>query len=260
MPKFSANISTLFTERPMLERFAAAAAAGFAGVEIQFPYSEPADALAAAADKAQVAIALFNVPAGDMTSGGPGLACIPGREAEFRAAVADAARYARTLKPANVNVLAGRPPPGIARADCLAVLASNLRIAAEAMTPLGVGVVVEALNSNDVPGFLLTTSAAALEAIDRAAHPAIMLQYDVYHMHQMEGAVAETVARLRARIGHIQFADVPGRHEPGSGSLDFPSIFAAIDRSGYRGWVGAEYRPSGRTEDCLAWLDKARGA
>ena len=260
MPKFSANISTLFTERPMLERFAAAAAAGFTGVEIQFPYGEPADALVAAADKAQVAIALFNVPAGDISSGGPGLACIPGRESEFRAAVADAARYARVLKPANVNVLAGRPAAGIARADCLHVLAANLRIAAEAMTPLGVGVVVEALNSNDVPGFLLTTSAAALEAIDRAAHPGIMLQYDVYHMHQMEGAVVETVARLRSRIGHIQFADVPGRHEPGTGTLDFRSIFNAIDRSGYRGWVGAEYRPSGRTEDCLAWLDKARGA
>ena len=260
MSKFSANISTLFTERPMLERFAAAAAAGFTGVEIQFPYGEPADAIAAAAGKAQQAIALFNVPAGDMTSGGPGLACIPGREAEFRAAVADAVRYASVLKPANVTVLAGRPPPHIARADCLRTLAANLRIAAEAMLPLGVGVVVEALNSNDVPGFLLTTSAAALEAIDLAAHPGIMLQYDVYHMHQMEGAVAGTVVRLAPRIGHIQFADVPGRHEPGSGSLDFPAIFAAIDRSGYRGWVGAEYQPSGRTEDSLAWLDHAGGA
>jgi hydroxypyruvate isomerase len=260
MPKFSANISTLFTERPMPERFAAAAAAGFAGVEIQFPYGEPAEALADAADEAQVAIALFNVPAGDMTSGGPGLACIPGREAAFRAAVADAVRYARVLKPVNVNVLAGRPPPGTARADCVRVLAGNLRVAAEAMLPLGVGIVVEALNSNDVPGFLLTNSAAALEAIDRAAHPGIMLQYDVYHMQQMEGAVAETVTRLAPRIGHIQFADVPGRHEPGTGTLDFRTIFAAMDRAGYRGWVGAEYRPSGRTEDSLGWLAEAARA
>jgi len=254
MPKFCANISTLFTERPMLERFAAANRAGFAGVEIQFPYAEPAEALAAAADKAGTRIALFNVPAGDMTSGGPGLACIPGRERDFRAALDDAVRYARVLKPANVNVLAGRPPKERAREDCLDVLAANLRIAADALAAIGVGTVVEALNSNDTPGFLLTTSAATLEAIERAGDARVKLQYDVYHMHQMEGAVVDTIARLAPRIGHVQFADFPGRHEPGSGALDFPAIFAAIDRSGYRGWVGAEYRPSARTEDGLGWL------
>lgn len=258
MPLISANISMLFAERPMAERFAAAAAAGFAGVEIQFPYDKPADVLARAAARAGMPVALFNVPSGDMRAGGPGLACVPGREAEFRAAVAAAARYARALNPANVNVLAGRPPPGVPRDACLGVLASNLRIAAEALLPLGVGVTVEALNSADMPGFLLTTSAAALEAIDRAGHPGITLQYDVYHMHRMEGAVAGTIARLAPRIGHMQFADVPGRGAPGTGTLDFAAIFAAIDRSGYRGWVGAEYRPGGRTEDTLGWLAELR--
>jgi hydroxypyruvate isomerase len=258
MPKFSANISMLFTDRPLLERLAAAAACGFDGVEVQFPYDEPAEKLSHAAGKARMPIALFNVPAGDLRSGGPGLAAIPGREAEFAAALDQAVAYARALKPAKVNVLAGRPPADLPRARCLEALAANLRRAAEAMAPIGVGVVTEAINTIETPSFLISTSHDAIDAIDRAAHPGLAIQYDVYHMQQMEGAVVETISRLAPRIGHIQFADVPGRHEPGTGALDFPAIFAAIDRSGYCGWVGAEYRPRGRTEDGLGWLAALR--
>jgi hydroxypyruvate isomerase len=249
----------LFTERPLVERFAAAAAAGFTGVEIQFPYEAPADVLATAAARAGVAVTLFNVPTGDLRSGGPGLAAIPGREAAFRDALDQAVAYARVLKPANVNVLAGRPPADLSRAACLRTFAANLALAASALEAVGVDTVVEAINIIDTPGFLIATSREALEAVDRAGHPGIKLQYDVYHMHQMEGAVEATIARLVPRIGHIQFADVPGRNEPGAGTLDFPAIFAAIDRAGYRGWVGAEYRPRGRTEAGLGWLSEYSG-
>jgi hydroxypyruvate isomerase len=258
MIRFAANISTLFTERPLLERFAAAAAAGFAGVEIQAPYAEPPEALAQAAEAAGVAVALFNVPAGDLRAGGPGLACVPGREGAFGEALADAVRYARALRPANVNVLAGRLPPGASREACLGVLAANLARAAEAMAAVGVGVTTEPVNIFDNPGFLLTTSADGLAAIDRAAHPALRLQYDVYHMHRMEGGVAAAIPRLAPRIGHIQFADAPGRHEPGTGEIDFAAVFAAIERSGYAGWVAAEYLPSGPTEASLGWLTAYR--
>ena len=254
MPRFAANISMLFADRPLVERFAAARAAGFAGVEMQMPYAEPAERLAAAAEAAGLAIALINVPPGDMMQGGPGLACVPGREAAFREALDQAVEYARVLRPANVNVLAGRRPEGVARGDCLRTLAGNLRLAADAMAQIGVGVTAEAINDQDNPGFLLHTRGEALEAIELADDPRIRLQYDFYHMHIMRDDPTHALAESVGRIGHMQFADVPGRNEPGTGEIDFPAIFAAIDRSGYDGWVGAEYRPTGRTEDSLAWF------
>jgi hydroxypyruvate isomerase len=254
MPRFSANISMLFTEVDMLDRPRVAADVGFMGIEVQFPYDHtPADWATAIAE-AGVQLALFNFPVGDMLDGGPGLAAMPGREAAFDAAVASALPYVEALQPGHVNVLPGSPPPELDRDACMAVLARNLHHAAEQLAPLGVGVVVEPVNTVDRPGFFLDRSDRAIEAIDLAAHENLGIQYDIYHMAIMEGDLAATMERLLPRIGHIQFADHPGRHEPGTGGLNFPALFAALDAMGYAGWVGAEYLPTRKTEETLEWL------
>ena len=259
MPRFSANISMLFAERGWLDRPAAAAAAGFEAIEIQFPYDRPAEDWRRAIEATGLAVSVVNLPVGDMLTGGPGLAAAPGREAEFRRVVEEARDVAAALRTGNVNVLAGYPERhGFDRARCLDTLADNLRVAADAMGEIGIGVVVEAVNAVDRPGFLLTTSEQALEAIDLAGHGNLALQHDLYHMDIMEGRPIPRLAEIAARIGHIQFADNPGRHEPGTGAIDFPAVFAAIDRLGYDGWTAAEYRPSRTTEKTLGWMTGGR--
>ena len=254
MPRFSANISMLFGEVEMLARPAAAAAAGFGGIEVQFPYDHPPTDWAAAVADAGVEVALFNFPVGDMLDGGPGLAAMPGREAAFDAAVDSALPYVQALQPLHVNVLPGLPPADLDRDTCMGVLARNLHHAAEQLAPLGVGVVVEAVNTVDRPGFFLDRSDRMVEAIDRADHPGLGVHYDIYHMAIMEGDLAATIERLLPRIGHIQFADHPGRGEPGTGGIDFPALFETIDAVGYPHWVGAEYVPSRPTEETLGWM------
>ena len=254
MPRFSANISMLFLEHAPLERVRAARDAGFEGFEVQFPYDFPADDWARVAEDAGVSLVGFNVSAGDLVEGGPGLAGVPGRESAFRDAVARAKAYAAVLKPRIVNVLPGALAPGAAREECLGVLAGNLSHAAAELEEVGARVTVEAINSRDRPGFLLTRSADVLEAIERAGHANLAIEHDLYHRQIMEGDLIPTLERIIDRIGHIQFADTPGRHEPGTGEINFPAVFAAIDRLDYAGWVGAEYEPSGRTEDSLGWL------
>ena len=243
----------LFTEMPLLDRFEAARKSGFRAVEIQFPYEAPLDDLLAAKRAAGVDIALINFPAGDLPEGGQGLASVPGREALFEEAVRSAARYARALKPRCVNVLAGAPI-GTARERCMETLAGNLRLAAETMAELGILVTTEAVNPRDRPGYFLNTTEDALAAIDFADHPNLALQYDVYHMQIVEGDLATTLETHIDRIGHMQFADVPGRAEPGTGEINFDYLFRTIDRLGFEGWVGAEYVPSADTRDTLAWF------
>ena len=258
MPRFSANISMLFAERDWLDRPAAAAAAGFGAIEIQFPYDRPAEDWRRAIEAAGLAVSVFNLPVGDMLTGGPGLAAAPGREAAFRRAVETAREVAAALRPGNVNVLAGYPERhGFERARCLDTLAGNLRLAGDAMGEIGIGVVVEAVNAIDRPGFLLSTSGQALEAIELAGHANLALEHDLYHMDIMEGRLIPRLAEIVGRIGHVQFADNPGRHEPGTGRIDFPAVFAALDRLGYEGWTAAEYRPSRRTEETLGWMAAA---
>ncbi len=254
MPRFSANISMLFCERPLLERFAAAASTGFEAIEIQFPYSETSANLAAAKNDSGLDMAVFNLPVGDMLTGGPGLAAMPGRQAEFAAAIDRALPFAEALTPHNVNVLAGWPPPELDRERCLETLAANLRAAAQAFEPLGVRVLTEAVNSRDRPGYFLTNSNQALAAIERAGHANLAIEHDLYHMQIMEGDLIAGLQRLGPRIGHIQFADNPGRHQPDTGEINFPAVFAAIDESGYEGFVGAEYDPLGDSEASLAWF------
>ena len=258
MPRFSANISMLFAERDWLDRPAAAAAAGFEAIEIQFPYDRPAGAWQRAIEAAGLAVSVVNVPVGDMLDGGPGLAATPGRQADFRRAAETARDVAAALRPRNVNVLSGFPElHGYARERCLATLAENLRVAADLMGGIGIGAVVEAVNTVDRPGFLLSTSDQALEAIDRAGHPNLSLEHDLYHMEIMEGRLIARLGEILPRIGHIQFADHPGRHEPGTGAIDYPAVFTALDRLGYDGWAAAEYVPSRVTEETLGWMELA---
>lgn len=257
MPKFSANISMLFRERPLLERFGAARAAGFAAVEIQFPYDTPLADLVRAKEDAGVSVDLINLPAGDFSTGVRGLAGLPDARyaAEFRAAVALGREYARALGVKKVNVLAGIQPAGMDKTACFTMLAENLRYASAALAGSGVRVLVEPINSADIPGFLINRTGEALAGAEAAGKAAeIGVQADLYHMSRMGEDVAAALARLGGRLGHIQFADVPGRGEPGSGALDWTRLFAAVDRAGYSGFSAAEYNPTRRTEDTLAWM------
>jgi hydroxypyruvate isomerase len=257
MLRFCANISMLFAERPLLERPAAARAAGFEAIEIQFPYAVPLDDFAASVTRAGVRVALINFPAGDMAKGDRGLGALPSRRAEFRAGVALARRYAERLGAKRLNLLAG--VPGQAREEeARETLIDNMRFAARALADLGAVVCIEAINTRDVPGFYICDPDRAVSLIDAAGAPNLALQYDLYHMQIMRGDLIPTIERLFPRIGHLQFADTPGRHEPGTGEINFASVFAALERLGYAGWVGAEYWPSRTTEETLPWFEPWR--
>lgn len=254
MPRFSANLSFLFTERPFLERFAAARAAGFAAVEFHFPYAFDRAALAEVVLTSGVEVVLFNLPVGDWDKGDRGLACHPRRIAEFQDGVGLAIDYARQLGCPRLNCLAGIPPVEVAAAKARETLIENLRFAATVTARAGIELVLEPLNTRDTPGFFVATTAAALAVIDAVAHPNLRLQYDIYHAQVMEGDLARTLQTQLPRIGHIQLADNPGRHEPGSGEINFPFLLRHLDAIAYTGWVGCEYRPTGRSEDSFGWM------
>lgn len=252
--KIAANISLLFSELPLLARIQAAAVAGFAGVEIQFPYELPAIQLKEALTRAGLPLRLINLPAGDLMSGGPGLAAVPARQAEFDAALQEALSYAAMVRPACVNVLPGLLAEGVSREQALACLLNNLRQAAEAFAVLGIQVLCEAINPLDMPGFLLNTPQQLDEVLRAVNHPNLLAQFDVYHMARQGLDIPAGLQLLAGRIGHVQFADCPGRGEPGTGQLDFAALLQALQASGYSGWLGAEYKPSRPTEQTLAWL------
>jgi len=254
MPRFSANLSTLFQEYDLLDRPRAAYEAGFRCVEMQFPYDHDIKDLAAAPNEFSLALSVLNVPCGNFVGGGEGNSAIPGKTAEFREAVALAMRYADVLRPLNVNVLAGAPAADRDPAVSRDILVENIHHAATAFSEIGIRVVVEAINNISVPGFMLTTPDAVIDILDRVDHPNVALQHDLYHVQMMGLPQVETFEMHCDRIGHIQFADAPGRHEPGTGEIDFGPVFAAIDRSSYDGWVAAEYFPGNTTEDGLGWM------
>ncbi len=238
----------------MVERPAAARAAGFDAIEVQFPYVVPLDDFARAVEKAGVKVALINFPAGDFDKGDRGLGALPSRVAEFRAGVAEGRRYAERLGVDRFNLLAGVPGPKVTDKNARATLIDNLRFAAEAVAGIGATVCLEAINTRDVPGFYLHDPDQVVTLIDEAKVSNAALQYDIYHMQIMRGDLIPTMERLMGRIGHIQFADTPGRHEPGTGEINFATVFPAIDRIGYRGWLGAEYKPATDTVDGLGWF------
>lgn len=254
MPRFAANLSLMFTERPLLDRFAAAAEAGFAAVELQFPYEHPADAIANRLAAAGLELTLFNLSPGDWAAGDRGLAALPLRRDEFRASVATALAYAEATGTRKLHAMAGIA----SRADPQAQAAYRdaLRYACEQAGPRGVEIMIEPINVRDMPGYFLDDFAAAAEIIRGLALPNLKLQFDVYHRQILHGDVLRGLEALLPIIGHVQTASVPGRNEPGAGELDDLRIFRALDELGYGGWVGCEYRPLGRTEDGLGWLQR----
>ncbi len=253
--KLAANLSLLFTELPLRERITAAAEAGFAGVEIQFPYELAAHELKAALKDAGLPLVLINLPAGDLMSGGPGLAAVPERQAEFDAALAQALVYAASVRPQFVNVLPGRLAEHVEREAALATLVGNLRRSAEAFAPLGVRVLAEAINPIDMPGFLINTPDDLNLLVEAVDHPNFAAQLDLYHMARQGLDLSASIAALGGRIGHVQFADCPGRGAPGSGSVDFAAALAALGEAGYAGWLAAEYRPGeAGSAASLEWL------
>ena len=250
MPKLAANVSTLFPELDFLERFGAAAKAGFRYVEYQFPYAFPAAEIARAAREANVQVVLHNLPAGDFAKGERGIACLPGREQEFRDGVERAIDYARAVSCPRLNCLAGLAPVNREHFDALV---ANVRFAARKLGAAGISLTLEAINTRTVPGFFLSRSAQAIDVLNAAGEGNAFLQYDLFHMQIMEGDLAGTLERLLPRIGHIQLADVPGRHEPGSGEINFDFLLRHLDALGYSGWVGCEYNPQGDTLEGLKW-------
>lgn len=245
----------LFGEVEFPERFEAAARAGFKAVEMQFPYAWEKERLAQIAGRAGVEVALINVPAGDPRKGDRGIACLPSRVAEFREGVARAMEYASTLGCRRMNCLAGVAPQDADTDRLRATYVANLRYAANELARAGMTLLIEPISTYAVPGFYLNRSAEAFALLDEVGADNLRVQYDLYHMRIMGDDLAATIAANLGGIGHMQFADVPGRHQPGTGEIDFHSLFALIDRLGYCGWVGAEYVPTGKTEESLAWAE-----
>ena len=254
MPRFAANLSLLFVEYPFLERFDRAAAAGFRAVEFLFPYAEDIRAVAGALRRNGLEQVLFNLPAGDFTKGERGIANDPTRTAEFRDGVARALEIAAVLGCPRLNCLVGLTLPDLPLERQLGTVAENLAYAAEQAEAAGVRLGVDPLNPVDAPGFLLGTTAQALALIDRVGHPNLVLQYDVYHAQRAEGNITATIRAVVGRIGHVQIADSPDRHQPGTGEINVPFVLRALDAAGYDGWVSLEYNPLGSTEASLAWL------
>ena len=253
MPRFCANLSMMFNEVPFLERFAAAAAAGFTAVEYLFPYDHDPATLRAALDAAGLTQVLFNAPPGDWSAGERGIACLPGREAEFRAGIRRALAYAQALGCRQVHCMAGLAPAGLSPVTLAAVYATNLAWTAEEAQAAGVRLLIEPINHRDMPGYFLNTTDQAADLIEALGRERLGLQFDLYHCQITEGDVTRRMARLMPLIAHMQIADVPDRHEPGSGEIGWEYVFARIDALGYQGWVGCEYRPAGDTNAGLAW-------
>lgn len=251
-----ANVSLLFTELPLLQRIGAARKAGFSAVEIQFPYEVSPLLLQQELDAQQMPLALINMPAGDLMTGGAGLACNPHLRREFAEALDTALEYALIVRPEKVNVLAGRLEPGQDPERAFSTLAANVRDAAQAFSRMRVTLLAEAINPLDMPGFFLTSPQQQLELLREVSRPNFRAQLDVYHMARQGIEPLQAIAELGEDIGHVQFADCPGRHEPGSGGLDFMAIRRALEQAGYRGGWAAEYRPAGRTLDGLGWMQQ----
>ena len=254
MPKFAANLTMLFSELPFLERFGAAAKAGFQGVEYLFPYAYPKDELADRLREHRLVQVLHNLPAGNWEAGERGIACHPDRVDEFREGVARAIDYAQALGCRQLNCLVGVPPAGVSGELVRYVLTSNLRYAAGHLAEAGIRLLVEPINTFDIPGFYLSRTDQASALIGEVGSDNLFIQYDIYHAQRMEGELAGTLARHLPRIAHIQLADNPGRHEPGSGEINFPWLLGHLDELGYTGWVGCEYKPATTTVEGLGWL------
>ncbi|MGJ4918524.1 hydroxypyruvate isomerase [Bradyrhizobium oligotrophicum] len=254
MPRFAANLTMLFNELPFMERFAAAKAAGFSGVEYLFPYEFDKAELREQLARHGLTQVLHNLPAGNWAAGERGIAILPDRVDDFRDGVRRAIEYARALDCRQLNCLVGIAPDDADPRELNQVLVRNLRFAAIALKAQGIKLLIEPINTPDIPGFFLNRTAQALQLISDVESDNLFVQYDIYHMQIMEGDLARTMQKHLARIAHIQLADNPGRHEPGSGEINYPFLFRHLDAIGYSGWIGCEYKPLTTTADGLGWM------
>lgn len=258
MPRFCANLTMLYSEHEFLDRFAAARRDGFDAVEYMFPYPFAKERLAEALAQNGQRQVLHNLPAGNWEAGERGIACHPGREREFQDGVGRAIEYAQALDCQQVNCLVGIPPSGADRHTVHKTVVGNLAFAADALDRVGIRLLIEPVNGFDIPGFWLQHAEQAVSVIDEVGSDNLWLQYDLYHQQRMAGELTQTYRRLRPRIAHIQVADNPGRGEPGTGEINYPFLFAELDRDGYAGWIGCEYKPRGATSTGLSWLEPYR--
>lgn len=254
MTKFAANLSMLFTEAEFMQRFKLAAKNGFKAVEYMFPYDFPAQSIKQELDENKLTQVLFNLPAGDWNGGERGIACLPERQKEFQEGVKKAIEYANVLNCKQINCLVGRKDPSLSEEKTMETLVANLRYAAEQLEKENIRLLVEAVNTYDIPGFYLNKSAQVEDVIKRVGHANIYFQYDIYHMQRMEGELTETMKRLLKHICHIQLADNPGRHEPGTGEINYTYLFKQLEQMGFTGWIGCEYKPATTTEAGLGWM------
>jgi len=254
MPQFAANLTMLFNEHEFLDRFEAAAKAGFKAVEFLFPYAWPVAELQQRLKDNGLKLVLHNLPAGDWDAGDRGLGCDPKRIDEFRAGVARGIEYGTALGVPHLNCLAGKAPAGVDEATLRGTFMANLRFAAAEFKKARLNLLIEPINRFDIPGFYLNTTAQALAILDEVGADNAYVQYDIYHAQRMEGELANTMSAQLARIGHIQLADNPGRNEPGSGEINYAFLFKHLDRIGYTGWIGCEYKPAAGTEAGLGWI------
>jgi hydroxypyruvate isomerase len=254
MPKFNANLTMLFNEVDFLDRFDAAAKAGFKGVEYLFPYPYPKEQLAERLTKNRLIQVLHNLPAGDWAKGERGIACLRDRVGEFQDGVGKAIEYATALQCKQINCLAGIEPTGMDPAKTRETLVRNLQFAAAELKSAGIRLLIEPCNTRDIPGFFLNHSIQALEIINDVGSDNLFLQYDIYHMQIMEGDLAPTIQRNLDSMRHLQLADNPGRNEPGTGEINYPFLFQFIDNLNYSGWIGCEYKPAKSTLEGLGWI------
>lgn len=254
MPRFAANLSMLYGEHDFLDRFAAAAKDGFRGVEYLFPYAYEKEVLAEALRKHKLTQVLHNMPPGDWDAGERGIACLPDRVGEFQDGVGKAIAYAKALGCSQLHAMAGIRPESADPDRLDHTYIENLRFAATETKKAGIRLLIEAINTLDIPGFYLSTSAQALAVIETVGSDNLFFQYDIYHMQIMEGDLVRTMEKNLPKIAHMQLADNPGRHEPGTGEINYPFVFDALDRMGYKGWIGCEYKPKAGTTAGLGWL------
>jgi hydroxypyruvate isomerase len=256
MPKFAANLSMMFNEVPFLDRFAAARDAGFQAVEYMFPYDYEPDVVAAKLRASHLENVLINMPAGNWAAGERGIGCLPGRQQEFRAGVDKALAYAAALGVTNLHAMAGIPPAGADPAACHATLIENLKYAAAKLAQRKITLLLEAINTRDMPGFFVSTQAQSYAVMEEVGAPNLKMQMDCYHMQVMEGDIAIKLRKYAAHCGHVQVAGAPERNEPDTGELRYSYLFHLLDEIGYAGWVGCEYRPAGKTVDGLGWFHR----
>lgn len=256
MPRFAANLTMLFNEVPFRDRFERAAKAGFTAVEFLFPYAYRPEEIRSRLQAHGLQLVLHNLPAGDWDAGERGIACLPDRIDEFREGVALGIEYASALGVGQLNCLAGKAPIGASDDVLRRTFVGNLKFAAAELKKAGLKLLIEPINTFDIPGFFLNRTAQAVAILDEVGADNAFVQYDIYHAQRMEGELAATMQKHLARIAHIQLADNPGRHEPGTGEIHYPFLFAHLDRIGYRGWIGCEYKPAAGTEAGLGWRQK----